>query len=88
MNFPKHFALSISHNEHKIFYEPLDEYLSSGAAFSKAESLTEDELKRCLKTDEIWEAHIYPLTPCSSYCLVAPTWGELMIKMEALKDVV
>lgn len=86
MNSPKHLTLSIHHNEHKLYYESLKEWVRLGIC--KADSLTEDELKRCLKTDEIWEAHIYPLTPCSSYCLVAPTFEELMIKMEALKDVV
>lgn len=65
--FPPHLVLCISHNDHKSYYQPLPDYLNH----ERFEIL--QDKKEMLEKDEIWEVHLYPVTPISHYFAAAST---------------
>jgi hypothetical protein len=71
LKLPEHKAsLHITHNQHKDYYETVESY--TGNFGSDRESWVSDEQKKkSLETQELWELQWYPLTPVGSYCL----WG-------------
>lgn len=75
MNLPKHkCSLSITHNEHKDYYESAEERI--GITNPKWKS---DEAKRmAIETDSVWVMHWYPDNPIGSICVASPTLEELL----------
>lgn len=67
-------SLTISHNQHRDYYQPIEEYIEeSGDEFE-----TEEAKRRSIETDEIWVIQWYPNTPIGSYTVIAPTLEEAL----------
>lgn len=77
MIFPKHSCgLSLTHNQHKDYYQTLIEYLSDENVQSNFKDATAKQ--RAIDADEIWELQWYPNTPIGFYCVSAPTLEEVL----------
>lgn len=70
MNLPEHYSCSIYHNEHKNYYQSVDQYLKEN---EKLIDCSYHEIKEMIERDEIWEIQLYPLTPISFYKSFAST---------------
>lgn len=83
IEFPENYSLYIRHNHHKQSYEKIEEYLNdhSTDADPIRNELTEEEYKRCLSNDEIWEIQLYPRSPVSFYLVCAPSFLECVKKI-------
>lgn len=76
MQLPKHqAALSIGHNEHKSYYETIEEYLE-GNDTDCWES--KEHRGRAIATNSLWSMQWYPDTPVGFLRVYAPTLGELL----------
>jgi hypothetical protein len=76
MKFPKHkCGLHLTHNAHKDYYEPIAEYVQHDYADCFKD---EEEKKRAVDTDEIWEIQWYPNTPVGFNKVAAPTLEEVL----------
>lgn len=76
---PKHEAsLSIIHNEHLVFYEPIERYCRDEIA-----DFVDGEKEKILSTGEIWVCHWYPDTPVGFYRLAASTLPALLAALAA-----
>ena len=74
--FPEHkCGLHITHNQHKDYYETVEQYFEN--PWMKD---FEDEKKRCIEEDSIWELQWYPNTPIGSYKVVGTTFEEVLEK--------
>jgi hypothetical protein len=71
---PKHVGLSISHNEHKLNYQPIEQYLD------RADWITipPGERQLIVENDEIWECHWYPNTPVGFVVVAAHSLQALI----------
>lgn len=78
--FPKHLSLSIEHNRHKSLHEKLSIYLRQDG-MNRIDELSDEEYKRCIETDELWEFQVYPDNPTSFYYGCAPTLQECLEKI-------
>lgn len=74
LKFPKHHQLYITHNEHNTNYEKVSQYLEHYDHID----ITEEEKKKCIQLNEIWELQWYPMTPISFYCVAASTLEKCM----------
>lgn len=64
---PAHEAsLTITHNDHKGVYETVEKFTEGPGAIEWA---SDEERKRAIETDEIWEVQWYPDTPVG-FCIV------------------
>jgi hypothetical protein len=71
MMFPKHMSLHITHNQHKDYYERIEDYVTS-RHIQPGDILSED-LEKILLQDSIWEVQWYPITPISFHWVAAAT---------------
>ncbi len=83
LKLPNHIFMCIEHNNHKICYEKLTDYISRGG-IDHRECLSDMEYQRCIETDEIWELQVYPSTPLCFEYTCAPTLNEVLDKMRGL----
>lgn len=75
--FPDHeCGLQLSHNEHKNYYESIEDYVQENRELFKWES--EEHKQRAIKSDCIWQLQWYPNTPVGFYCAAAPTLREVL----------
>ena len=82
IKFPHHMSLSIEHNQHKNYYEKLEDYLKNDGGLPRSKHLTSEEYKKCIETDELWEIQFYPISPISFHYIAAPTLYEALDKMK------
>ena len=76
--FPAHkCGLFLTHNEHKDYYETVEEWLNSMSQ-CPWDFRDEESLKRCIETNEIWTLQFYPRTPIAFEAYAAPTLEELL----------
>ena len=75
--FPECFALFVTYNEHKTYYESLDEYFNRPVF----EDVPEVWLEECAKQGECWEIQLYPRTPCSFLFVIAPSFEEAVRRL-------
>jgi len=79
IKLPRHKAsLQITHNQHKDFYEDIEEYISNLALLD--DDLMDDYgdiLQKCIDNDSIWEMTWYPDTPIGSYKTFSDTFEGL-----------
>ena len=80
IKLPKYMSLSINHNEHKNYYEPLKEYIDTllNGKRPSLEELSDKEYKKCLEMDEFWEVRWYPETPISFNVVYGSTLEECL----------
>lgn len=78
IELPKYkISLSITHNEHKIYYETIEDYINQNPDCPI--NFESEEIKQeCIKTDSLWEMRWYPETPISFYMIGAPTLEGLL----------
>lgn len=62
---------SIECNEHRIFYQKIEEYINDNEILK--EQLSKEELKECIEKDSICEIRIYPITPIGFFHFCAST---------------
>jgi len=73
MKFPNHKAgLHLTHNEHKNYYEKIEDYANDD--FHKDSWISEEEKELAIKNNDMWKLQWYPETPigfcvCSAYDL-------------------
>jgi hypothetical protein len=79
MKSPSHLSLFLTHNQHKVYYEPLAEYIQK---FGDEEWVSLDEKAKALETNDLWELCWYPETPVGSHLLCASTLDALMAAVE------
>jgi hypothetical protein len=84
---PRHIGCSIEHNEHKMYYDSVEQLIDSNGGFHIEEWASSDEyLKACID-DELWQLTVYPDTPIGSYRKFASTFdGLLAIMAKELND--
>jgi len=77
MKFPKHEAsLHLTHNQHKAYYETVEQYLSN---YDLEDCwVSEEQKKKSLETQELWELQWYPDTPVGSYTLMGADLEEVL----------
>lgn len=81
IEWPEHEAeLSITHNRHKNYYEPIKDAIGDGdtATYPFREFPDEAEAKRAEATDSVWEIQWYPHTPVGFYKVCAATFSRAL----------
>ena len=76
MNFPRHdCSLNLEHNKHRDYYQTVQEWIDENDFY---DWVNESDKEECIKTNEIWTIHWYPITPIGFHSLVAPTLEKLL----------
>jgi hypothetical protein len=88
MILPKHKAgLFLTHNEHKDYYETVEQYMESAFGIDKKDFISPEDYQKCIDTDELWELQWYPNTPVGFYVVYGSTLeGVLQRAMEIEKQ--
>ena len=74
MKFPEHkCGLSLTHNEHRNYYETAAEWIAKQEQFEVLLSWPEGERQRAIDTGEVWVLQWYPETPIGFFCVAAST---------------
>lgn len=69
IKFPDHLAsLHLTHNQHKDYYETVEKY-NQNSWMKDISWVSEEQQKKSLETNEVWELQWYPHTPIGSYCI-------------------
>ena len=77
--FPRHaVCLSLEHNEHKSFYETVEQY------YDPEDFISDEEWKKCVETNEVWVLRWYPDTPIGAYIISA---SSIQAIQKQLKEV-
>lgn len=75
--FPKHTcSLTLTHNQHKSYYETVEKYFEN--PWLKDIGISPEDRQEMIAKDEIWELQWYPDTPVGFYCVVAPTLEKVL----------
>ena len=69
MDFPKHLTMNICKNNHKNYYESIEQYFESFDKFK--DDISEEDLKICIDKDELWEFQWYPDTPMGFHKVIS-----------------
>jgi hypothetical protein len=60
-------TLTITHNQHRCYYESVRDYLTSPhSQIEPSDFIDREDYDRCLAGDELWEICWYPNTPVGS----------------------
>lgn len=70
---PHKASLSITHNQHKSYYETVAELIAQQEGYYSPDCFPEGERDKCIAQDEIWTLHWYPDTPVGFYMVHAST---------------
>jgi hypothetical protein len=75
--FPAHEAgLHLTHNEHRNYYETVEQYIEDNGLADSFES--EDEMRKAIKDDSLWVLQWYPVTPVGFNRVAASTLYDVM----------
>lgn len=87
MKLPRHKAsLTLLHNDHKDFYSTVKQYIDSEhPALDKDYFVSEEDIQKCIDTDELWSLQWYPDTPIGFYKVCGSTL-EIVLKRAAEID--
>lgn len=78
MQFPKHDAsLHLTHNQHKAYYETVQEAIERGT-YSETAWVSPEQRQKALATGEVWDLQWYPRTPVSFHRLLAADLEALL----------
>jgi hypothetical protein len=72
---PHNISLSLSHNEHKCYYETAEDYIGRD---DRLDFRSAEERQACIDTNEVWELQWYPDTPVGFCAIAAPTLEALI----------
>lgn len=79
MDLPRHnCSLHLTHNHHRDYYESVEEYFKN--PWMEGFDVSEDEKRRMIETNEIWELQWYPDTPIGFYKVIGATLEEVLRK--------
>jgi hypothetical protein len=79
-SLPKHEAsLHITHNQHKAYYEPIEEYLRD-RNIDDEDWATPTSKERAIQTNNLWELQWYPNTPVGFNIVYGATLEEVIKK--------
>lgn len=79
MKLPNHIYANISHNQHKVYYQTVREYLDDVCPLVEEEDFESSEaMQECIDNDEIWMLQLYPKNAVGFWAIAAPTFDELM----------
>jgi len=76
--FPKHQSLFITHNQHKSYYETIEQYLEPYDWDD--DWVSEEQKQKSLETQELWELQWYPDTPISFYKVMGADLDVVLAK--------
>lgn len=77
--FPRHKAsLHLTHNQHKAYYETIEEY--QGNFDWEDDWVSDEQRKKALETQELWELQWYPDTPIGSYKIMGADLDAVLSK--------
>lgn len=68
---PHKCSLHLTHNQHKSYYETVQDYTESDPENPLGEWVSEYQKAKAYETQELWQLQIYPDTPIGFYCY----WG-------------
>ncbi len=78
MKFPEHkCALHLTHNEHKSYYETVEQWFENLESLHEIDISAEDKAE-CIRTGEVWSLQWYPDTPIGSYQVIGPTLKRVL----------
>ncbi len=82
LELPKHKAsLTISHNSHKDYYMTVADLLKENHPSIDVENfVNEEDMQKCIDTDELWEIQWYPNTPVGFYIVCGSTLEIVLSK--------
>lgn len=83
LNLPPHLTLSIHHNEHKNYYQTVEEYLPD---CEHGTWVPGDSRERAIADNEMWSLQVYPRTPIGSYTVFGRTLEEILDYLNESKD--
>jgi hypothetical protein len=79
MKLPKHEAeLVLTHNEHKSLYEKIEVFVER----EQCQWISDDEKRKAIAKDTVWELHWYPDTPVGFYSCCASSLKALLADVE------
>jgi hypothetical protein len=75
---PHKFGLIITNNDHKNNHQTMQEYIEIHKELDNINWIHEEEEKKCIDNDCIWDVCWYPNTPGGNYNLHASSIQSLM----------
>jgi hypothetical protein len=76
--FPACISLSIEFNQHATYYQTIEQWEADRVNCSEVEWVSDDERRKAIETDNVWECHWSPKTPVGSCSLAASSFKALM----------
>jgi hypothetical protein len=84
--WPDHAAsMHIDHNQHKAYYETVQEALDSGT-YTESDFVSAEELQKSKETGEVWSLQWYPSTPTGFCRLQASTLSAILTHPDVTPD--
>jgi hypothetical protein len=77
VNWPEHLSLTLSHNEHKNYYQTVAESIAAGDHGYDC-WVSDEQMQKAITTDECWTLQWYPITPIGFNILSAADLDVLM----------
>lgn len=82
MIFPKHFALHLIHNEHKLSYASVADSIAM-EDHGYTDWVSEEQKTKALDTNECWYIQWYPETPVGFHTMAA---ADLDVLLKAVNE--
>jgi hypothetical protein len=76
---PHKCSLSITHNQHKDYYQTVAEYVDD-----LDDWVSSDERDKATAADEVWEIQWYPDTPIRSYRTCASSLAAVLLALSSM----
>ena len=81
--FPPHkCGLYLTHNEHRDYYEKLEDFIVEKGLTMDFDS--EEEIQEAMRTDECWVLQWYPDMPIGSHSVAGPTLNGVLARAMAI----
>ena len=77
IDFPAHLTLTLTHNEHKNYYQTVDESIDK-REHGYADWVSPEQRQKAIDTDECWTLQWYPNTPIGFRILSAADLDVLL----------
>jgi len=69
-------GLYLSHNDHRDYYETVEEY------YNREQFISDQEWEKAVATDSVWTLQWYPDTPVGFYIVSASTLEAIEAKLK------
>ena len=81
MIFPKHLTLTLTHNEHKNYYQTVQESIDMKDR-GYTEWVSPEQKQKAIDMDECWTLQWYPDTPVGFNILAAADLDVLLLEVQ------